>query len=278
MPELPEAETIARGLREPVAGRRVGRAEILRPDLVEGSAEGVRERVAGRPIAGVSRRGKNVVLHLGGEPELRLVVNLGMSGRLLHRTAGDPSPFPSHAGVVLHLDDGGCVVYDDARRFGRLRLLDLAGYRRWEGGLGPEPLGRSFTRRHLARILSGSVTPARNLLLDQRKVAGVGNIYASEALYRARIHPAARARAIPPARHAPLHAAIRAVLREAVHSGGTTLRDYRTAQGWEGSYQHRLRVYGREGAPCPRCATPIERIVFSARSAFLCPRCQPEIA
>lgn len=277
MPELPEAETIVRGLRSPLADRRVESIEILRPDLLGTPEPAFREGVGGARLTAVSRRGKNIVLDLGtaGGPG-HLVVNLGMSGRLLHRERGDTSPPPRHPGIRLHLDDAGLLVYDDARRFGRLTHFDPAGFRRWGSTLGPEPLGRSFTPESLARGLAASASPVRSWLLDQRRVAGIGNIYANETLYLAGIHPATLARMITGKRVPPLHHALRTVLLDAIRSRGTTLRDYRTAQGWSGSYQAYLRVYGREGEGCPKCGTPIVRIVFGGRSAFLCPRCQPE--
>jgi formamidopyrimidine-DNA glycosylase len=288
MPELPEAETIVRGLRPAVMGATITGVRILHPDLVEAEPAVLARGLAEVRILDVGRRGKNVVLHLDGGD--RLVVNLGMSGRLLWRPSGDPSPPPSHPGVVFRLhgvpslpeaqgeeNPGGDLVYHDPRRFGRLRLLSRKAYVAWSRTLGPEPLSRQFTGQWLATELARSRSPLRSWLLDQRRVAGVGNIYASEACHLARLHPALPASEVDPAGARRLHRAIRRVLEAAVEGGGTTLRDYRTAQGWEGAYQHRLRVYGREGDPCPRCGREIRRIVFSNRSAFYCPRCQPEL-
>ena len=285
MPELPEAETIARGLRAPVEGGTITGVSVLHADLVEMEPAALVRGITGAFIEAVGRRGKNVVLRLEGGNHL--VVNLGMSGRLLWRPAGDPSPPPSHPGVVFRLRPAaqtsnpraapeGDLVYHDPRRFGRIRLLRQSAYRTWSRSLGPEPLSRGFTARRLALELARSRTPLRSWLLDQGKVAGVGNIYASEACHVARLHPALPASEVDAAGARRLHRAIRRVLAEAVEGGGTTLRDYRTAQGWEGAYQHSLRVYGREGEPCPRCGRPVRRIVFSNRSAFYCPRCQPE--
>ena len=294
MPELPEAETIARGLRAPVEGGTITGVSVLHADLVEMAPAALVRGITGAVIEAVGRRGKNVVLRLEGGDHL--VVNLGMSGRLLWRPAHDPSPPPSHPGVVFRLrpalqtshlptptspDDRGKVVpegelvYHDPRRFGRIRLLAGGAYRAWSRTIGPEPLSRAFTGHRLAQELARSRMPLRSWLLDQRKVAGVGNIYASEACHVARLHPALPASEVDFAGARRLHRAIRRVLGEAVDGGGTTLRDYRNAQGWEGAYQHRLRVYGREGEPCPGCGRPVRRIVFSNRSAFYCPRCQP---
>jgi formamidopyrimidine-DNA glycosylase len=282
MPELPEAETIVRGLHPHVPGRRVRRVEVVHRDLIRGSSAEFARRLAGARFRNVARRGKNLVLTLGRPyagsgpgPEaglLHLVVNLGMSGRLLLA----PERAASHPGVLFELDDDRTLIYHDVRRFGRLRLLAPAEYVAWSASLGPEPLSRAFTARRMAEGLAASVSPVRSWLLDQRRVAGVGNIYANEALHLARVHPRAPSSSIPQAGVRRLHRGLRRVLRDAIRARGTTLRDYRTAAGAEGSYEGALRVYGRKGRPCPRCGAPVERLVFGNRSAFLCPRCQPE--
>jgi formamidopyrimidine-DNA glycosylase len=307
MPELPEAETIVRGLRPHLPGRTLRSVEVLHDDLIPGGAQGLSDLARGMRFLGVDRRGKNIVVALGAPsssggsasaaasapvspapepdplsgagppPSAFLVVNLGMSGRLLFRAPGDPSPPPTHPGVRFHLEGGGVLVYHDVRRFGRLELRSPEGLRAWSRSLGPEPLGTSFTARRLTRDLAASVSPVRSWLLDQRRVAGVGNIYANEALFLAGIHPRTRAADIPETGARRLHRAVRRVLREAIRARGTTLRDYRTAAGDEGGYAGTLRVYGREGSPCPRCGAPVERLVFGNRSAFRCPRCQPEV-
>jgi formamidopyrimidine-DNA glycosylase len=293
MPELPEAETIARGLMGPVRGARILGLEVIHPDIVEGPPESLRQALVGCRVAAVSRRGKNLVLALvpgpagaGSSPlepkdratgpgqEGHLVVNLGMSGRLLWRGPGDLAPPPTHPALRIAFATGQ-LVYHDPRRFGRIRFLTPAAWRAWSRTLGPEPLSRSFTAAGLHEALSRSRSPLRSWLLDQRKVAGVGNIYASEACHLARLHPRLPANRVDEPGGARLHRAIRKVLGDAVERGGTTLRDYRTAEGWEGTNQHHLRVYGREGEPCPRCGEGIVRVVFSNRSAFFCPRCQP---
>jgi formamidopyrimidine-DNA glycosylase len=276
VPELPEAETIVRGLRTPLVGRRVSDVEVLRSDLLVTPADELRDRMTGARFTRVRRRGKNLVLDLdsGESIESHLVVNLGMSGRLLHRPLDDQTPPPTHPGVRWTLDDGSLLIYHDVRRFGRLDLKSPAALRKWHRGLGPEPLSRAFTCERFLESLATSTSPVRTWLLDQRRVAGVGNIYANEALFLAGIHPETPARQVPRERARQLHRSLRSVLREAIRNRGTTLRDYRTAQGWEGSHAGRLRVYGRNGLPCFRCNTMIERIVFGGRSAFLCPRCQ----
>jgi formamidopyrimidine-DNA glycosylase len=290
MPELPEAETIVRGLRPHLPGRTLRSVEVVHDDLIPGGGPALSGLGRGIQFLGVDRRGKNIVVALGappapGEsapaadrpPSAFLVVNLGMSGRLLFRPPDDPSPSPTHPGVRFHLEGGCVLVYHDVRRFGRLELFSPEGFRAWSRALGPEPLGTRFTARRLTGDLAASVSPVRSWLLDQRKVAGVGNIYANEALFLAGIHPRTRATDIPEAGARRLHRAIRRVLREAIRARGTTLRDYRTAAGDEGGYSGTLRVYGREGRACPRCRAPVERLVFGNRSAFRCPRCQPEV-
>jgi len=290
MPELPEVETIVRGLRRPLRGRRVRAIEVLRPDLLDTTATRFSSAIVGASFSRVARRGKNLLLHLeagpnGGRPTRRrpdgaaepgtLVVNLGMSGRLLVRAPADSAPEPTHPGVRFRLDDGSVLVYHDVRRFGRLRVMDPGALAAWSDCLGPEPLARGFTARALEEALRRSAAPIRSWLLDQRRIAGVGNIYANEALFRARVHPGAPARGIVGGATKRLHRALRAVLREAIDSNGTTLRDYRTARGGEGSYGARLRVYGREGRPCPSCRRPIARVTFGGRSAYFCRSCQP---
>ena len=280
MPELPEAETIARGLRAPLLGRSIEDVEVLKEDLLSVPKAEFRASLRHRSVHGVGRRGKNVVVEVGpgsarGGDVDRLVVNLGMSGRLLRRRPAEPAPLPGHTGLHFRLDDGSALIYRDVRRFGRLAVLPPDAYRDWSRGLGPEPLADGFRARHLIGALSRSRSPVRSWLLDQRRIAGVGNIYANEALAQARIHPGRAARDLSPDEGRTLHRVLRSVLREAIDAGGTTLRDYRTAEGSEGSYADALRVYGREGHPCTRCTGTIVRIRLGGRSAFLCPRCQP---
>ena len=267
MPELPEAETIARGLSQVLPGRVVARVSVLREDVVNGPRDEFAAAVEGEHFGATGRRGKNVVLLLGNSS--RVVVNLGMTGRLLSDRAAS-----AHPAVLFQLEDGGVLVYDDARRFGRVAVLAAPEWRRWSRSLGPEPLARSFTASRLHGILARSRSPVRNLLLDQNRIAGVGNIYAVEALWAARIHPRTPADAVDSASAARLHRALRKVLRDAIRARGTTLRDYRAADGAEGGFGPALRAYGRAGDPCARCRAPIRRTVFNGRSAFHCPCCQ----
>jgi formamidopyrimidine-DNA glycosylase len=294
MPELPEAETIVRGLRAPLEGRTLVSVSVRHADVLDEPPELFASRLLGAPtpvsgpsaperparVLRVERRGKNVIVHLAHNEAATsghvLVVNLGMSGRLLWRPDDDPSPPPTHPAVHFRVsgEPAGTLVYHDPRRFGRIQCLSRADFDAWSRTLGPEPLDPAFTPDDLARELTRSTSPIRSWLLDQRRIAGVGNIYASEACHRAGIHPQTPARAIDAPSAHRLHAALVTVLEAAVSRGGTTLRDYRTAQGWEGAYQHSLLAYGRAGHPCATCETPIQRVVFSNRSAFFCPTCQ----
>lgn len=246
---------------------------ILRADLVPQGPDAFRSAIEGRTVVRVGRRGKNVLLRLDGGGAL--LVNLGMTGRLLAWSTSGYPPDARHPAVVLHLDGGASLVYDDVRRFGRLEVLSRREWRERNRVLGPEPLSRAFTPPVLATAVALSVAPIRSWLLDQRRVAGVGNIYANEALWRAGIHPVRPAASLTATEAEGLHRELRRVLRAAIRARGTTLRDYRDASGGEGSFGGLLRVYGREGEPCTRCHSIVERLVLSNRSAFLCPRCQP---
>jgi formamidopyrimidine-DNA glycosylase len=208
-------------------------------------------------------------------------VNLGMTGRLLFHPSAWPiqtgaAPEPTHVAVNLPLLPDGHILYADSRRFGSLRLFSPEEWKGESARMGPEPLDPTLTTRELHIRLSRSRSPIRSWLLDQTKLAGVGNIYASEALFRAMIHPRRPAQTLSRQEARLLLSAVRAVLEEAIQARGTTLRDYRTASGERGGFAPSLRVYGREGKPCTRCNETVHRIVFGNRSAFLCPRCQSE--
>lgn len=270
MPELPEVETIVRDLDRMVSGATIAAAEVLRPDLIRGSDEKTFERaLRGRRIGGITRRAKNIVIDLNGE---RLIVNLGMTGRLLAVAAGDP--LPDYLGVRFQLDDGRHLLYRDVRRFGRLELLTAEEWDDRQTGLGIEPLGADFTPGLLYDLSRASRVAVKSWLMDQQRVVGVGNIYASEALFRAGIDPRKPARSLTRPRARKLRDAIQEVLREAIEFRGTTLLDYRDASGDEGGFAALLRVYDREAEPCRVCGTAIRRIVQGGRSTFFCPRCQ----
>ncbi len=273
MPELPEAETIVRGLRATVVGKTIARVEVVKADILRESKRRFTPRLRGRTISAVTRRAKNVVLEL--DDGSVIWVNLGMTGRLLpFDTPPRGSARPTHPAVRFRFSDGGVLVFDDVRRFGTVEHLDAEARSERSSAMGPEPLAPGWRAEHLVEALGRSRSPARSWLLDQRRIAGVGNIYAAEALFLAGIDPRTPVRAIDPERGRALHGAIRDVLQGAIDAGGTTIRDYRNAEGEMGEYGRRLYVYGRDGAPCHRCGTTIERVVFSNRSAFLCPTCQ----
>lgn len=247
----------------------IGEVEVLRPDLVAGDPSHFVQALRGREIEQVSRRAKNIVLSLG---DRLLVVNLGMTGNLLALPAGAAPP--DYLGVRFDLDGGRVMAYRDVRRFGRLEVLSGEQWAERDARLGVEPLDAAFDGPLLHRLTRDSRVAVKVWLMDQKRVVGVGNIYASEALWRAGIDPRKRAGSLSRPRAARLAEGVRAVLREAIAFRGTTLLDYRDASGAEGSFADRLRVYGRAGEPCPNCGTPIRRIVQGGRSTFFCPRCQ----
>ena len=279
MPELPEVETVRRGLLPVMEGRRVLSAQVNRPDLRWPLPEGLAGRLAGRKVLRLRRRSKYILADLEGEETLLL--HLGMSGRMLvsGATLGEfhhamPAP-QKHDHIVLEMEGGARVTFNDARRFGMVDLVatGAAEAHRLLAGLGPEPLGNRFDGAYLAGRLKGRA-PVKAALLDQRIVAGLGNIYVSEALFRAGIAPARPAGSLTPAEVGRLVPAIREVLEAAIAAGGSSLRDYRQADGELGYFQHSFRVYDREGQPCPVCGTPVRRIVQQGRSSFFCPACQ----
>jgi formamidopyrimidine-DNA glycosylase len=273
VPELPEAETIVRGLAHRLPGRTivavgVTHADVLAPPLTPAT---LRKRLRGATVEAVERRGKKVVLATKGGG--RIVVNLGMTGRLVLSGSARAAEL-SHVAVRLELDDGQALLFDDVRRFGRIELHDAGSWSQRDAALGTEPLSDAFTAAHLHELAQRSRTPIRNWLLDQRRVAGIGNIYANEALFRAGIDPARPASSLTVAESAGLRDALRAVLAEAIVARGTTLSDYRDEQGEAGRFAPRLQVYGRAGQPCIVCERPIERAVLTNRSIFFCGSCQ----
>lgn len=278
MPELPEVETIVRQLSRSLPGRMIQDTEILFPDLLDRPPAQFADELRHSRIDSVGRRGKNILLSFSESP--LLAVNLGMTGSLLFRSShwpgGPEEEGPTHVAIDFSLDAGAHLLYADSRRFGSLRLFSPEGWEMESARLGPEPLDPALSAGKLHDLLSRSRAPIRSWLLDQTKIAGVGNIYASESLFRAGIHPRRSARSLLPEEARRLLMAMRDVLEEAIRARGTTLRDYRTASGDRGGFAPSLQAYGREGNPCPRCNTTIERIVFANRSVFLCPECQLE--
>ncbi|HEX6587437.1 MAG TPA: bifunctional DNA-formamidopyrimidine glycosylase/DNA-(apurinic or apyrimidinic site) lyase [Longimicrobiales bacterium] len=275
MPELPEVETIARGLarRYPgktMAGARVKHADVLVEPL---TAPSLARRVRDRRIERITRYGKNVLIELDGE--LRILANMGMTGRLVAADAPAAADF-RHVAVAFTFRDAPDMLFDDMRRFGRIELHDATSWATRSAEIGPDPFDARLDGGALHALTRRSITPIRTWLLDQRRIAGVGNIYASEALHRAGIHPARRANTLTRADAASLLAELRVVLQAAIDARGTTMSDYRDAEGEAGDYWDQRLVYAREGEPCRQCGDgTIRRLVLSNRSAFFCPVCQP---
>jgi formamidopyrimidine-DNA glycosylase len=297
MPELPEVETVRRGLAPVMEGHAISAVRLKRGDLRWPFPPRFRERLEGRRVAALTRRAKYLLADLdSGET---LIMHLGMSGRFTVFPAHGPALglgefyFEAGAGegadgahdhVTFTMDDGTRIVFTDPRRFG---MMDLAAATAREDhpllkALGPEPLGNAFDARHLAAAFGGKRAPLKAALLDQKTVAGLGNIYVCEALHRAGLSPrrlagtTVRRDGAPSARLEALGQAVRDVLNEAIAAGGSTLRDHQATDGSAGAFQQRFRVYDREGEPCPspRCSGVIRRIVQAGRSTFYCPRCQ----
>ncbi|MBE3590026.1 MAG: bifunctional DNA-formamidopyrimidine glycosylase/DNA-(apurinic or apyrimidinic site) lyase [Firmicutes bacterium] len=310
MPELPEVETVRRSLAPVVEGRRIADLHILAAHVIEGEADAFARAVRGRRVRRLERRGKYLLFSL--EPPATLAFHLRMTGRLLYLAPSGGAPHvergapgiharrgpalalgwrapswleslgeaasaagpPQHTHLALLLDDGAVLMFNDVRKFGRVafwsedRAAPLAR-------LGPEPLSPDFTVARLAEELAGRRAPVKAVLLDQRRVAGLGNIYADEALWLAGVHPARPAASLGREEVARLHRAVRRVLREAIEHRGTTLRDYRDGAGRAGGHAPHLRVYGRAGQPCRRCGRTLEKTVVAGRGTTFCPACQP---
>lgn len=278
MPELPEVETVMRGLRAQLEGQVIRRAQVHRPDLRFAFPPLLAARMTGATVLSFRRRAKYILMRLDGGDSV--LIHLGMSGRMLIGPAG-ANDIPLHEHLTLETEHGIRVGFVDPRRFGAVDLVATAAEDRHRllARLGPEPLDDDFSPTVLAAALAGRHTPLKAALLDQRTVAGLGNIYVCEALYRARLSPWRQAHTVGAARATRLVAEIKATLGEAVAAGGSSLRDYVQPDGELGYFQHAWKVYGREGAPCPACPGPpgcagVVRLVQSGRSTFYCPRTQ----
>jgi len=272
MPELPEVETIARGLAACLPGRRIVAARLGKTDFVDNPEELARA-LPGCIVRRVERYGKFLLLRLAagnGAAGPTLLIHLGMTGQLIPQRADVPRA--PHTHVVLSLDDGTEVRYTDLRRFGRMALVADGKLHSILGSLGPDPLQMApgeFVQRLAARRAM-----VKALLLDQRTLRGLGNIYADESLWRARIHPARQAARLRRDQLLRLHRSVRAVLSAAIRLGGSSIANYRNAQGEPGLFQLNHRVYHREGRPCPRCRARIRRVIVAGRSSYFCPLCQ----
>lgn len=290
MPELPEVETVRRGLAPHLEGRRIEEVRLNRPDLRFPFPPRFAERLAGRTILPLGRRAKYLLVPLGGDDMNgeTLVIHLGMSGRVLieARESRDPlgefhhetGRLPQHDHVEIALEGGKRIIFNDPRRFGFMLLepSETLEAHPTFAGLGVEPLGNAFSAAYLLARFAGRRTPLKQALLDQRHVAGLGNIYVCEALHRAGIAPERAAATLIAPEAERLAAEIRVVLEEAIAAGGSTLKDYRHEDGSLGYFQHAFRVYDRAGAPCPTpgCSGTISRLVQGGRSTFFCEECQ----
>tara|TARA_B110000908_G_scaffold153208_1_gene189524 strand:- start:191 stop:1042 length:852 start_codon:yes stop_codon:yes gene_type:complete len=282
MPELPEVETVCRGLAPVMEGVVIAHADVNRPDLRWPFPERMAERLIGQRVERLRRRSKFVLADLSsGET---LLIHLGMSGRML--ISGDPlgqfvhehPAAEKHDHVVFHMENGARITFNDPRRFGAMDLMKTAeeADHKLLTVLGPEPLSNDFHEAILVEAFKGRNMPVKSALLDQRIVAGLGNIYVCETLFRAGISPARKAGRIAAPRVASMVQIIRKVLAEAIEAGGSSLKDFRQADGELGYFQHSFDVYGREGEPCRAqgCDATVTRIVQSGRSSFYCPQCQ----
>jgi len=286
VPELPEVETVRRGLAPVLEGARIVRVRALRPDLRFPLPTDFAKRLSGRRVTQLARRAKYLVAWL--DDDVAWISHLGMSGRwsvvdaAQTRIPGaayyEHAPNPAHTHVVIETEAGARLEFNDPRRVGYMDLIPAAEFdaHPFFAGLGPEPLGNGFSAAHLRDALAGKKTNVKAALLDQRNVAGLGNIYVCEALHRAGIAPTREAGAISSARLTRLAGEVRKVLEEAIEAGGSSISDYAATDGALGYFQHRFKVYDREGAPCakPGCGGTIRRLVQGGRSTFYCARCQ----
>lgn len=274
MPELPEVETVCRGLEPVLAGQVIVKVDARRKDLRKPFPKGLKTRIESAQVTHITRRAKYIQIHL--DNGYVLVIHLGMSGRIVFHPR-DYKP-QTHDHFILHLRDGQQIVLNDPRRFGIVDLVsieDLESHALFSH-LGPEPLSNSFSGPALAAALKGKKAAIKQVIMDQTVVVGVGNIYASESLFLAGIHPEKAAGKVTPAKAEELVTAIKKVLQKAIKAGGSTLRDHRQANGELGYFQHSFSVYDREGQVCRVCSgtKPIQRIVQGGRSTFYCPGCQ----
>jgi formamidopyrimidine-DNA glycosylase len=276
MPELPEVETIRRGLK-PLVNQRITHIVVRRRDLRFPIPLHLEQTLKGRTLTRIDRQAKYLLFHFDADEVM--LVHLGMSGTLtLHKKK--PAQYRTHDHVIMESSEGWSLVFHDPRRFGCMMLTDKKSLSQHLllAKLGPEPLTRSWNGAMLYQSLRKARSPIKTAIMDQQRVVGVGNIYACEALFRARIHPERIAQTLSRQETLALATAIKAVLRDAIKSGGSTLRDYVRSSGDSGYFQHHFTVYGKQKKPCTLCHNPIEMARQSGRSTFFCPVCQPEQA
>lgn len=272
MPELPEVETVVRNLHNRIVGARIEKVELIMPKVISRpDPVTFTKLIEGREITGIGRRGKYILISLTGD--LVLVIHLRMTGQLVFNPT--PQPYPKHTHLVLHLSNGH-LRFTDLRRFGRFWLVPADELDTVSGlkDLGVEPLTPAFRIKEFCDVLSRRKQKIKALLLDQSLIAGMGNIYTDEALFRSRIHPERQAAEVSMKEARALFRAVKAILNEGIAFGGTSVRDYVDAEGNEGRFQDMLRVYGKKGQSCPRCGEPIRRIKAAGRGTYFCPRCQ----
>lgn len=270
MPELPEVETIVRGLRSDLTGRLITGAVVLWPRTVEPlPPDAFAARINGQRIEALDRRGKYAILRLSRD---HLFIHLRMTGRLYITTAGQFHEADRWLRVMLLLDDGRELHFSDARKFGRLYLTDRP--EQVLGALGPEPLSEAFTPDLFRHLMTGRRGALKPLLVNQSFLAGIGNIYADEALWLAQLHPRRPVDTLTPEEIERLYYAIRTALREGIDHEGASVNWYRKPDGSAGEQQDHFKAYGQRGKPCPRCATPIERMTLGQRGTYFCPHCQ----
>jgi len=273
MPELPEVETMVRALRRQVRGRSIARSRLVRDDVVKNRSRSEFLRgLRGARIRDVRRRAKNAVFDLG---EYLMVVQPGMTGSFHVTEAATPVVLSDYPVLTMTLDDGRRLTYRDVRRLGRIYLLRPDEWKLFSARIGPEPLDPALTAEAFGAVLQRSRQAIKKVIMDQRRLAGVGNIYANEALFISRIDPSKPASSLTASDHKRLLTAIQDILRAAVEAEGTTIRDYRTASGRPGGFQTQLFVYGREGDPCRNCGTPLVGThTIDARTTVFCYLCQ----
>ena len=273
MPELPEVETIVRGLRKSVLNKKIKAIEIIPSRVLQNSPAYLKRNLSGRKITKVNRRGKYIILHLSGGN--LILIHLGMTGNLFY---SDKSiPLSKHDCIEIKFSDSSILRFSDIRKFGKFKLAKSSPQKKLDDlrELGPEPL--EISKDAFIRLLQKRKGKIKPVLLNQKVIAGIGNIYADEALFEAKIHPEEKACDLSPDRLIRLHQAVKRILKKAIKAGGSSVDDYLDLEGEKGFFQLHHKAYGREGKPCPRCKTKIKRIVLNQRSSHFCPKCQKKI-